>query len=134
MMRHWGRFVVAAVMAEAVPLAIMAGLVAALAAGDPFGDPGVSPRILRWVEALLAGGAALLAALWVTRPLTTNRIGYGVALGVVVILLDIGLLVANGTAFNWMQVASNFGRLESAVFGSWLAGRRFRARAAIPLG
>lgn len=125
---HWGRIAVAAVVAAVIPLAAMALLMGTQGGADAVRAPST---LLRWVEALVAGFAALGAAYWVARPLASHRVLHGLIVGLLVIALDVAVLVGNGTEFHWMHLAGNFGRLESAVFGGWIAGRGVRLPSAM---
>ncbi|MES2123700.1 MAG: hypothetical protein V4503_03325 [Gemmatimonadota bacterium] len=131
---HWGRISVAAAVAAVVPLAAMALLMGSQGSADAAAVARDPSTLLRWVEAFVAGFAALGAAYWVARPLPSHRVLHGLIVGVLVIALDVALLVGNGTEFHWMHIAGNFGRLESAVFGGWIAGRGVRIPSAMLSG
>ena len=49
---------------------------------------------------------------------------FGLAFGVAVAMLDLGLIATQGVSFQWLFVLSAMSRLAAGWFGGWVAERR----------
>lgn len=68
--------------------------------------------------------ATFLLALWVARPLTENYLLHSTLLGILVALLDQGLLIAGAAMFQWLFVASGLGRIAAGALGGYISQNR----------
>jgi hypothetical protein len=125
---RWGRIALGALVAEAVPIAALVGLVAAFGPGVQTEDKLLAARLGRWIGPLGGSLMCFLAALWVTRRLVAYQILHGILLGVAAALLDCGLLLASGAAFEWIFVVSNAGRIGAGAVGGIVASHGWHRR------
>ncbi len=126
---HVGRVVLAAIVAEAVPIVLLILLVAVLGPREPAGAEKYAARLGQWVGPI--GGAVMcfIAARWVARKAERLRVTHGALVGAGAALLDIALLVGSGAAFEWLFVVSNAGRVIAGA-GGGLAADAWRRRGA----
>jgi hypothetical protein len=107
-----------------VPVLLLFALVALFGLHDQTEAQAYAAHLGRWVGPI--GGAIMtfLAALWVARGAPPFELRHGIVLGVFAALLDVGLLLASGAAFEWIFAASNTGRVVAGTLGGAVAGRR----------
>lgn len=60
---------------------------------------------------------------------STRPGAFGLAFGVSVAMLDLGLIASQGASFQWLFAVSAMSRLVSGWLGGWMAQRRNRAAA-----
>ena len=118
-----GRVLVAAVIAEVVPILLLVVLVALLGPKEQAAAQAYAERLGQWVGPIAGTLMCFLAAWWATRALKARQILYGSVVGLSAALIDIAILIASGTAFRWLFVVSNFGRLLAGTLGSLMASR-----------
>ena len=121
---RWLRLIPAAIVAELIPIIALIAIVALFGPGDPAEAEAYATRLGPWVGPLGGALATFLLAIWVARPLATGHVLHGALLGVLVALLDAGLLVAGSTPFQWLFVVSGLGRIVAGSLGGYLASRR----------
>lgn len=123
MKRFWLRLPLGALIAEALPIVLLVALVAIFGPGTAEGDQAFATRLGAWVGPLGGALATFLVATWVVRPLTRSHISRGTLLGVLVALLDVTIIAAAGSPFQWLFVGSAAGRLLAGAMGGYLGGR-----------
>ena len=121
---RWLRILIAAVVAEVAAIVFLVVLVMIFGPSDAAEAQAFAERLGAWAGPLGGALATFLLALWVARPLETGQVLHGGLLGLLVALLDAGLLVAGSTPFQWLFVASGLGRIVAGMLGGYLAGRR----------
>jgi hypothetical protein len=107
-------------------------LVAVIALRAPAGgDQAVefAARAGSWIGPLGGGLAALLMAWWAGRRVTRPVLQGGI-IGTALALMDFAILIALGTAFQWLFVFSNVGKVVAATIGGALAMRAQEHRTA----
>ena len=123
------RLAVAAPFAEVVAVAMLMALLPALLAsggGTLVYQIMAAQRLALWVGAIGGFLVCALAGWWVAR-LGPDAERNGVALGVIVAILDLTLLAVSGALFGALMVLSAIGRIAGGYAGGWLAGRRLSA-------
>ncbi len=120
---RWLRIVSAAVIAEIIPIVLLVALVAIFGPSDAGAAEEYASRLGSWVGPIGGALATFLLAIWVARPLVAGPVLHGVLLGVLVALLDAGLLIAGATSFQWLFVISGAGRIVAGTLGGYLAHR-----------
>ena len=123
MKRIWLRLTVGALIAEMAPIVLLVALVAALGPGTTEGDQELATRLGDWVGPLGGALATFLVARWVVRGLPQAHVFWGAMLGLLVALLDVTLLVAAGSPFRWLFVASAAGRVIAGALGGHVSSR-----------
>ena len=118
---RWLRLVIAAVVAEIIPIVLLVALVAIFGPGDAAEAEAYAARLGRWVGPIGGGLATFLLAFWVVRPLAAGHVLHGFLLGVLVAVIDAGLLVGGSTVFEWLFVISGAGRIVAGTLGGYLA-------------
>ncbi len=128
---QWLRVLGAAVLAEAIPIVLLVAVVAAFGPPTADGAKHFAERVGLWLGPLAGIVCTFGAAFWLSHsrgahaPLRT-----GVTLGLFVACLDVALLIAGGTAFAWVFVASNVGRVLAGTAGGIVAARPARGNRA----
>lgn len=114
---NWKRLLAAFVVAELVPIAVLVAIIAI--ARPAHEDPtAFANRVGSWVGPIGGALMAFVMARWLVRPLTAGRVRHGLALGILLAVLDAVLLVAGGQAFRWLFVLSNTGKIVAALCGA----------------
>ena len=121
---RWLRLIPAAIVAELVPIVGLIAIVALFGPSDPAEAEAFATRLGPWVGPLGGALATFLLAIWVVRPLDAGHVLHGALLGLLVALLDAGLLIAGSTEFQWLFVVSGLGRIVAGSLGGYLASRR----------
>ena len=119
----WGRLVSGVIVAELVPILLLVALVALFGPSEQSQAEVFAARLGRWVGPIGGITMTFLAALWVARPMRGFGLQHGVVLGCLVAVLDISLLFAAATAFEWIFAVSNVGRILAGTAGGALADR-----------
>lgn len=121
MKNPWIRLLIAAISAEALPIMLLIALVALLGPGNAAEDQAYAAKLGAWVGPLGGAIATFFLAIWVARPFLRGQVVYGTLLGVLVALLDAGLLMATATPFQWLFVISGVGRVVAGTIGGYVA-------------
>jgi hypothetical protein len=128
------RLAVAAPFAELVAVAMLTALLPALlmsGGGTLVYQIMEAQRLALWVGAIGGFFVCALAGWWVARR-TGDAERNGLALGVIVAVLDLALLTGTGAPFGALMVLSAIGRIAGGYSGGWWAGRR-RSALMVPL-
>ena len=124
-----GRTVIAALVIEALAIALLFVLVALFGPNDGAAAQAYAERLGQWVGPISGAVLCLLGGWWLTRSLSSGHIVNGLALGAVVAVIDIALLVLSGAAFQIVFVVSNGARLVAGALGGWIASGALRKKA-----
>ncbi len=122
MQNHWLRILIAVIAAEAAPLLLLVALVTIFGPGTTAADMHFAQTLGQWVGPLGGALATLFMAYWALKPLSFNCIAYGALIGLLVAILDAGILVFSGTPFQWLFLAAWIGRLFAGIVGGAAAG------------
>ena len=128
------RLAIAAPLAEVVAVAMLTALLPALLAsgrGTLVYQIMAAQRLALWVGPIGGFLVCALAGWWVAR-LGPDAERNGLALGIIVAVLDLALLTLSGAPFGALMVLSAIGRVAGGYAGGWWAGRRLSALA-VPL-
>jgi uncharacterized membrane protein len=124
------RLSIAAPVAEVVAVAMLTALLPALLAsggGTLVYQIMAAQRLALWVGPLGGFLVCALAGWWVARLARDDAERNGLALGVIVAVLDLALLTVGGAPFGALMVLSAIGRIAGGYAGGWWAGRRLSA-------
>jgi len=121
---RWGRLILGAIAAEALPVILLIGLVALLAPNEATEAQEYANTLGKWVGPVGGAIATFALAIWVARPLSKDHVLHGVFLGVLVAVLDAALLVASGAPFEWLFALSGVGRVVAGFLGGYLIFKR----------
>jgi hypothetical protein len=119
-----GRVLVAAVIAEAIPIILLVVLVALFGPRERAAAQAYAERLGQWVGPIGGTLMCFLTARWTVRALRARQVLYGSAVGLLAAFIDVAILIASGATFQWLFVASNFGRLLAGTLGAFTASRR----------
>ena len=114
---YWIKLIAGAVAAEIIAILLLVCLVAVFGPNDASSAQAYAEKLGRWVGPLAGGLLGFLGARWIARPLAANRVVYGSLFGVVMALIDVGLLLALHAPFEWILVISNAGKIIAATGG-----------------
>ena len=123
------RVVIAAPVAELIPVALLTALLPILLAS---GSGTLVYQIMEAQRLALRVGpmsgfvACTLGGWWVSRGTAADAERNGLTLGAAVAGVDLALLVVSGAPFGALMVLSTIGRLAGGYAGGWWAGRRNR--------
>ena len=123
------RLALAAPFAELVAVAMLTAVLPALLAsggGTLVYQIMQAQRLALWVAAIGGFLVCALAGWWVAR-LAPDAERNGLALGVIVAVLDLALLIVSGAPFGALMLLSAIGRIAGGYAGGWWAGRRLSA-------
>jgi hypothetical protein len=120
---RWARITIAVVIAEAVPILLLIAVVAAFGPKERAAAQAYAERAGQWIGPIAGAAMCLLMGWWAARKTPSRAIWHGVATGLGAAGIDVALLIASGTTFRWLFVASNVGRLVCGLFGGWIATR-----------
>ena len=120
---HWGRLLTGAFVAELIPILVLVALVAMFGPSEQTQAEAYAARLGRWVGPLAGTVMCFVAAWWVARSERPLALRYGVTLGALTSVIDLGIIAASGEAFEWLFVASNAGRIFAGALGGVVAGR-----------
>ena len=127
---RWPKIIVAAILAEIVPIAALVVIIAVLAPASE----GEAQQTAEWLGQYVGpiGGAlaAFVFAIWVARSLMRNRVAAGALLGFLVALLDAALLILSWQQFRWLFVISGIGRVVAGALGGHVAAKLFSPKQA----
>jgi hypothetical protein len=121
---HLGRVVLAAVIAEVVPIILLVVLVALFGPKQQADAQAYAERLGQWIGPIGGTLMCFLAGRWVARAATTRPVLHGSAVGLLSALIDIAILIASGAAFHWVFAASNCGRLLGGMLGGLIESRK----------
>ena len=119
-----GRVLIAAVFAEVVPIILLVVLVALFGPRERTAAQAYAERLGQWVGPIGGTLMCFLTAWWTVRALKARQVLYGFVVGLLAAFIDVAILIASDTAFQWLFAASNFGRLMAGTFGGLIASRR----------
>jgi hypothetical protein len=114
---RWGRVIVGGMIAEVTVILILIALVATFGPSDPASAQAFAERLGRWVGPIGGALCSFLAAFYVARPLTLGNKTNGAAVGLFLAVLDVVLLAASQTPFQWLFVGSNLGKILAGYIG-----------------
>ena len=120
------RLAVAAPLTELVAVAMLTALLPALLAsggGTLVYQIMHVQRLALWVGPIGAFLVCALAGWWVAR-LAREAERNGLALGVIVAMLDLALMIVSGAPFGALMVLATIARVAGGYAGGWWAGRR----------
>lgn len=123
-----GRTVIAALVIEALAIALLFVLVALFGPNDGVAAQAYAERLGQWVGPIGGAILCLWGGWWLTSNLSAGHVRNGLVLGAAVAVIDIALLVLSGAAFQVVFVASNAARLIAGALGGWLASGALRKR------
>lgn len=126
------RLVIAAPVAELIPVAALTALLPILLAsgtGTLVYQIMEAQRLALWVGPMGGFVVCVLGGWWVSRGTFADAERNGLTLGVAVAGLDLALLVVSGAPFGALMVLSATGRVTGGFVGGWWAGRRNRPAA-----
>ena len=120
---RWGRLVIGSIAAEFTLIALLVALVAIFGPNDPHAAQTFAEHLGRWVGPI--GGALItfILSLWIGRRLSTAQVVHGVLLGCMLALIDVAILVASRTPFEWVFVVSNLVKIAAGYLGGITAAR-----------
>ena len=122
--KRFAHLVGLAVLIEAGAVLVLVVVVAVFGPSDPEGAQAFARRLGDWVGPI-AGFVLCFGGGWfVSRRLTSGHVPRGLLLGALVAAIDIAILMASGSAFRWLFVVSNLGRLVASSLGGLVASRR----------
>jgi hypothetical protein len=116
-----GRTIIAAVVIEAITIALLFVLVALFGPNDAAAAQAYAERLGQWVGPIGGAVFCFLGGWWLTRNLSSGQVLNALILGAVVALIDIALLILSTAPYRIVFVVSNCGRLAAAAVGGWLA-------------
>lgn len=119
----WGRILIATVVAEIVPLAVLVAIVAATIPPDVEDQTAYAAGIGQWVGPAVGSLMAFLGGFWVGRPLTRGQALNGAMVGILLAVIDLVSLVALAAPFAWIFVISNGAKIICATLGGLAAAR-----------
>ena len=117
---RWNRWVFGVLAAEAMPIVALVVLVATLGPGEPAADQEFAQTLGSWVGPIGGAVATFALSLWVLKPLSADHLRYGALFGLAVAVLDGGLIAASGSAFQWLFVFSQLGRIVAGLIGGFV--------------
>jgi hypothetical protein len=126
------RLVIAAPVAELIPVTLLTALLPVLLAsgtGTLVYQIIEAQRLALWVGPMGGFVTCALGGWWVSRGTFANAERNGLTLGVAVAVFDLALLVVSGAPFGALMVLSATGRIAGGYVGGWWAGRRNRPAA-----
>jgi hypothetical protein len=121
------RLVIAAPVAELIPVALLTALLPMLLAsgsGTLVYQIMEAQRLALWVGPMGGFVACALAGWWVSRRTFADAERNGLTLGVAVAVFDVALLAGSGAPFGALMILSAIGRVAGGYAGGWWAGRR----------
>jgi hypothetical protein len=126
---NWLRIMLAAVVAEVVPILLLVLIVVVygfVRQADSPTPAEFAPRAGNWVGPIGGFLATLFAAWFVARRAAAQPITHGLAVGIGAAILDIilGILLSGGEAAYAVFFLSNVGRITAGLAGGFLAARR----------
>lgn len=121
---RWGRLIVGAIAAEAIPIVLLVAIVAMAGPDEASEAQEYANKLGKWVGPVGGAIATFLLAIWATRTLSENFVLHGVILGALVALIDAVLLIASGAPFEWLFVFSGAGRVVAGLLGGYLVSRQ----------
>ena len=120
---HWVKLVAGAAAAEIGAVVILI-LVVAIFGPNNLADAQVfAERVGRWVGPSAGMALSFLGSFWIARTVASGAVAHGVLFGICISIIDLALLVAMQTPFEWLLVFSNIGKLLTATAGGALASR-----------
>ncbi len=123
---RWGRLIAAVLAAEVIPILILVLAVALFGPRDATQASAYAARLGRWIGPVAGALAVFVLAWWAARPTARSAVVHGLLVGCLAAALDLGILVASGTAFEWLFAVSNAGRVLAGVAGGLVATRGLR--------
>ena len=120
---RWRRLAGAALAAEALPIVFLVILVVIFSSGDPIQDENFASSTGRWFGPVAGAIVTFLMGIWVTRGVSTRFLAHGVALGVLVAALDLAIIAASPTPFEWLFIWSALGRVAAGSLAGFIAAR-----------
>lgn len=126
------RLVIAAPVAELIPVAALTALLPMLLAsgtGTLVYQIIEAQRLALWVGPIAGFVACALGGWWVSRGTFADAERNGLTLGVAVCVFDLALLAVSGAPFGALMALSAIGRIAGGYAGGWWAGRRNRPEA-----
>ena len=126
------RLVIAAPVAELIPVALLTALLPILLAsgtGTLVYQIMEAQRLALWVGPMGGFVACALGGWWVSRGTFADAERNGLTLGMAVAVFDLALLGGSGAPFGALMVLSATGRVAGSYVGGWWAGRRNRPAA-----
>jgi hypothetical protein len=133
------RIAIAAVLAELIPLVV---LVATITVYSYAIAPGLNKEAYQAFAdsagKIIGPGVGTLATLgmayWAARKFAYRQVMYGLATGVLVIILEISVLATPKADFDFMNVLVLLGKLLAGALGGFLAMQRYKNRTMPPEG
>jgi hypothetical protein len=123
------RFVLSVIAAEAAPILVL--VLAMFVVGTAQGAQPSQETASAWGSWIGPTFGALFTGYFAHR-LARSSIrpsAVGLAFGVSVAMLDLGLIATQGVSFQWLFAVSALSRLAGGGLGGWMAGRRKLAAA-----
>jgi hypothetical protein len=120
---RWRRLAGAALAAEALPIVFLVITVVIFSSGDPVQDEIFAASTGRWFGPVVGALVTFLVGIWVARGVSADPIAHGFALGVLVAGLDLAIIAASPTPFEWLFFWSALGRVAAGTLGGVLAAR-----------
>jgi hypothetical protein len=124
---RWGRIVVAGLIGELIPIILLVAVVAVFGPRELGAAQAFAEKTGHWFGPLAGVLVSFLAALWVARRLEHGQVAHGIAVGVLIALIDDIILVAMKAPFEWVFVASNLGKIIAGAAGGFVAKSRASA-------
>lgn len=122
-----GRFIVAVLLGEALPVLVLVILVAIAGPADPTEAGEFARRAGAWVGPVGGALAVLVLTRWAGAA-SSRPVIQGAAIGLTVAALDLGILFSSEEPFQWLFVLSNGGKVIAGMVGGWLAARAAAAQ------
>ena len=120
-----GRITFLAVAIEVVSILSLVAVVAAVGPNEKVAATQFAEQTGVWFGPLSGAILCFLVARWLTGAMTAGQVLCGAALGLAVAIVDVALLVAGGTDFRLLFVASNILRvIAGSAGGLWSSQRR----------
>ncbi len=117
------RVLVAAIIAEAIPIILPVAAVAVFGPREPAAAQAYAERLGQWIGPIAGSCMCLLAGWWVARSLTGRQVLHGLLIGLMAALIDLSVVVAGAAPFRWIFTASNLGRVLGGALGGSLGSR-----------
>lgn len=118
-----GKILLTAVAIEVLAILFLFVLVALSGPPDADAAQAYAERVGYWFGPIAGFILCVVGGWQVSRKLTGRHVLNGLVLGLVVALIDGGLLIASGSEFRMIFVLSNLGRIAAGTIGGWLAGK-----------
>lgn len=128
---HWRRVIVSVLLGEAIPILVLVLLVAVLGPSETGQAELFARQAGAWVGPIAGAVTLFILAYWAGAR-SSRPVAQGALIGILVGLIDFGILFSAGESFALLFAVSNGGKVLAAVAGGWFALKSRRAEARDP--